>query len=304
MAPKIEAVFFDLGDTLVKISYVTLAKICRKISDEEKISLSTDEYTRAFHDEWKNRSSLSETKLVKNIKTDAEERERRYWRTFFDSLLFSLNIKPDNSELIEWLIDIYTAPQSFVCFDDVHHVLTELKRKGYTLGIISNAFPSADKILDHLNLRQYFKYIFLSFELPYAKPEFEIYQHVSNKTNIPIENIAFVDDRWSFVKSAQEARMNAWLLERIQEKPAVVHTNSFVQKIKNLPELVKQIEEVPNGEIGFHTRQKASHVSIDINQNFCRVPTKQFPIPFMGGDQLWQEKINSIYEFSSGHREI
>ncbi len=300
--PAIQAIFFDLGDTLVKISFATLAKICRKINADGGISLSMDEYTRAFHDEWKKRSSSSETKLVKGIKKDvAEESERRYWQSFFTSLLPSLGITSDQPKLIEWLIDIYTAPQSFVCFDDVYPVLSELKRKGFTLGIISNAFPSADKILDHLNLRQYFKYTFLSYEIPYAKPESGIYQYVAEKTNMQIESIVFVDDRWSFVKSAQEANMNAWLLERIQEKRTKVNTNSFVQKIKNLYELAEEIEKMPNDEADLHTEQKGYFASTDTDQNFCRFTTRQFPISLTGGDQQWQEQINrfnNIYEFS------
>ena len=303
--PAIQAIFFDLGDTLVKISYATLAKICRKINADGGISLSMDEYTIAFHDEWKKKSGSSETKLVKGIRKDiAEESERRYWQSFFTSLLPSLGITSDQPKLIEWLIDIYIAPQSFVCFDDVYPVLSELKRKGFTLGIISNAFPSADKILDHFNLRQYFKYTFLSYEMPYAKPESGIYQYVAEKANMPIESIVFVDDRWNFVKSAQDARMNAWLLERIQEKRTKVNTHSFVQKIKNLHELVEEIEKNPSSEVDLHTKQEASFNSIDVNQDFCELPTRQSSIPLTGGDQTWQEQINkinrisSIYEFS------
>ena len=296
--PAIQAIFFDLGDTLVKISYATLAKICRKINADGGISLSINEYTKAFHDEWKKRSGSSETKLVKGIKKDvAEESECRYWQSFFTSLLPSLGVTSNQPKLIEWLIDIYTAPQSFVCFDDVYPVLSELKRKGFTLGIISNAFPSADKILGHLSLRQYFKYTFLSYEMPYAKPESGIYQYVAEKANMPIKNIAFVDDRWVFVKSAQEANMNAWLLERIQEKRIKVNTNSFVQKIKNLHELVEEVEKISNSEADLHTEQKGYFSSTDTDQNFCRFPTRQSPISLTGGNQTWQE-INNTYGFS------
>lgn len=275
MASKIQAVFFDLGDTLVQISFVTLAKICKRISEVRGVPLNTDEYTRAFRNEWDNRSNPSETKLVKDIKTDADESERRYWRNFFKSLILSLGISSDQSELIEWLINIYTDPKSFVCFDDVYRVLSELKSKDLTLGIISNAFPSADKILDRLNLRQYFKYIFLSFELPYAKPETEVYHFVANKTNILIENIIFIDDRWSFVKGAQEANMDALLIERFPEKSPEVHTKSSVKKIRNLKELMEiinfsQVEEI-------NVPQEQEPFSIDRRDefwNFCKLPIK------------------------------
>jgi HAD superfamily hydrolase (TIGR01509 family) len=276
MASNIKAVFFDLGDTLVRISFVTLTKICKRISDIGGISLSTDKYTKAFHDEWKNRSSSSETKSVKGIETDvAEESERRYWRDFFENLLRSLTIQSDEPELIEWLINVYTDPKSFVCFDDVHQVLTKLEEKGLTLGIISNAFPSAEKILDYLKLRQYFKYIFLSFELPYAKPETKVYQFAAEKTNMPIENILFVDDRWPFVKGAQEANMNAWLIDRFPDEQARFSTKSLVNRIKNLKEIIEVIEFSQNEEIDMPRGQKSPSIARQGKLwNLCELPNK------------------------------
>ena len=263
MKPKIQAVFFDLGDTLVHISFATLARICQKISDIRGVPLSSDDYTRVFKDEWANRSDQSQTSSVKDIKTRAGEKERQYWQNFFESLLPSLGISLGQLELIEWLVDIYTDPRSFTCFNDVHSVLSELKNKGLMLGLISNAFPSADMILDHLNLRQYFKYIFLSFELPYAKPESRIYQFAAEKTNIPIENIIFVDDRWSFVKGAQEANMNAWLIERAPNESSIFYTKSLVNKIKNLKELRETIEFSQIEKINI---QK---LSLNTDKDFC-----------------------------------
>lgn len=269
----IQAVFFDLGDTLVKISDVTLTKICKRISGFRSTPLNTDEYTRVWINEWVKRSSPSETKLIKDIKTDASE--RLYWKYFVESLFPSLGISSDQPELIEWLIDIYTSPQSLVCFDDVHQVLSELKNKNLTLGIISNAFPSTDKILDHLNLRQYFKYIFLSFELPFAKPEPQIYQFAAEKTNIPIENIIFIDDRWSFVKGAQEANMNAWLIERFSEEQSGLFTKSLVNKIKNLKEIMEIVGFSQVEEINTSQEQKpSSSTHGDEFWNICELPIK------------------------------
>jgi len=278
MKPPIRAIFFDLGDTLVHISFATLAKICQKISGIRGVPLSSDDFTRVFKDEWANRSDQSQTSSVKDIKTRAREKERQYWQDFFESLLPSLGISSYQSELLDWLIGIYTDPRSFTCFDDVHSVLSELKNKGLTLGIISNAFPSADAILDYLNLRQYFKYIFLSFELPYAKPESLIYQFAAKKANIPIENIIFVDDRWNFVKGAQEVNMKAWLIERVPKESASSYTRSLVNKIKNLKEL-KEIKELKETiefsrieKINIIEGQKPSlNTDKDISWNLCEL---------------------------------
>jgi putative hydrolase of the HAD superfamily len=294
MEPKIQAIFFDLGDTLVKISYVTLAKICKKINEDGGISLDPSKYTKAFHDELKKRSNSSETKSVKNIKTDAEESERRYWRIFFESLLPNLGVTSKQSDLIEWLIGIYISPQSFVCFDDVHRVLSELKAKGFILGIISNAFPSADKILDHLNLRQYFKFIFLSFEIPYAKPESMVYQFAAEKANIPVENIIFIDDRWNFVKGAQEANMKAWLIERFPEKSSDLHTKSLVNKIKSLKELQEKtgILQIVENEIIQKQEKRSAFFSSDV----CVLgnPHEYNSSNLLALQNSWWEEVNYV----------
>jgi putative hydrolase of the HAD superfamily len=235
---QIQAVFFDLGDTLVKIGSTIENEICKKICEVRGTPLSVEEYTRASHEEWRRRSSSTATSAVKNIGCGAEEIERQYWWDYFRSLLPRLGLQSEQSELIKWLVDTYTDPRSFVCFPEVHTVLSELKNKDFILGIISNAFPSAGKVLDHLKLRQYFNYILLSFELPYAKPESTIYQFAAQEANIPIESIAFVDDRLSFVQGAEKVNMNAWLIDRFVDDPSRSTTQPLVlNKIENLREL-------------------------------------------------------------------
>jgi len=276
MMSTIQAVFFDLGDTLVHISPNTKAKICRKISAARGVQLNPDDYESVFHEEWKNRSDVSETVLVKDIRTDPSGSERLYWKGFFESLLPALGVSSYQADLIEWLIDVYTNPRSFVCFDEVYTVLFKLTEMGLILGIISNAFPSADKILDYHNLTPYFKYIFLSYELPYAKPEIGIYQLATQKTKIPLENTIFVDDRWSFVKGALEANMNAWLIERVPQKSSDSYTKSLVNKIKNLKELQTLVERSHTKNIS-HREQSLSIVpQKDINsmKNICELSTK------------------------------
>ncbi len=260
---QIQAILFDLDDTLVHITPVILTEICKRISEIKKTPVSVDDYTIVFLDVWNSRSNLKDAMRFKNIKHNAFESERQYWKNFFENLLPSIGMSPYQSGLVEWLIDIYTNPHSFNCFDDVYPTLSELQRKGLVLGIISNAFPSADRILDYLNLRRYFKYIFLSFELPYAKPEVEIYKFATEKVNLRIEDILFIDDQWIFVKGAQEANMNALLIERETETPREIHTTSLVRRIRSLEELLSMSELL-------QYKSQISHIESD--QNFCSLP--------------------------------
>jgi hypothetical protein len=124
MTPKIEAIFFDLGDTIVHISFPTAMKICNKIGEFRKKPISVRTYRAAFAKEWSNRSSLSDTESVKKTGANSEESERQYWKDFFESLLPSLEVKSYPSELVEELVDIYMDPRSFTCFDDVYRIKT------------------------------------------------------------------------------------------------------------------------------------------------------------------------------------
>jgi len=236
MLSSIQVIFFDLGDTLVRIKLEILQEICRTIGEKRGRPLEIHNYMADFRAEWSNHE-------IKNVTTHAQELV--YWRGFFYYLLKNLGL-PNSWSLIEEYTNTYSNPASFECFEDVHIVLPELQSRGYKLGLISNAFPSALRIIHDLKLREYFKYkyTFLSFEIPdkYIKPEPEIYRYSSKKANVNIGHTLFVDDRWSFVKAALEVGMQAYLIERFSEENKQLTTKSFVvPKIYDLYELRDKI---------------------------------------------------------------
>ena len=48
---------------------------------------------------------------------------------------------------------------------------------------------------EKLQLHQYMKDMFVSYQIGIRKPDIEIYQHVQNTLHLQAENIIFVDDR-------------------------------------------------------------------------------------------------------------
>ena len=231
MLSSIQVIFFDLGDTLVRIKLEILQDICRTINKKRRPPLEIHEYMADFRAEWSHHE-------IKDVTTHAQELV--YWRGFFYNLLKNLGL-PNSWSLVEKYADIYSDPASFECFEDVHIVLPELQSRGYKLGLISNAFPSAVRIIHDLKLREYFeyKYTFLSFEIPdkYIKPEPEIYRYSSKKANVDIEHTLFVDDRWPFVKAALDVGMQAYLIERFSEENKQLVIKSLVPRIYDLYEL-------------------------------------------------------------------
>ncbi len=165
----------------------------------------------------------------------------KFWNNFFSSLLVTLGVSAEKEKLARILAKIYSDGRSFECFEDVHEVLSELKAHGLKLGMISNAFPSAEETINRLELRQYFDHILLSYEYEYIKPEPQIYQLAVKNLDTEIDKSIFVDDRWTFVKAAIELGMDAYLIERITPYKKDLKTMSLVPRVSNLYELRNKI---------------------------------------------------------------
>ena len=239
MYPHIQAVFFDLGDTLVRIKSEILQVICNTIGKTRGNPLAVNEYMRAFQDEWNKHQKPLDKELIKGVVTLDDE--VGYWKNFFHSLLITLGVSSCQERLTESLAKIYSDSDSFECFEDVIQVLVELKARGLKLGVISNAFPSAEKIISQLELKQYFNYILLSFDFKYIKPEPQIYQFAVETLNVEVNKSIFIDDRWAFVKAAIELGMDAYLIERFSTPKINLMTKSLVPRINNLFELRDKI---------------------------------------------------------------
>lgn len=231
----IDAIFFDLGDTLVRIKLKILQEICKKIAEIRGQPLEINEYMDAFLKEWSYRSKPLDKQIIKSVNTT--EGEIQYWKGFFESLLPAFRIRSTQRELVEWLANTYSSSQSFECFEDVHTTLAELKLQGYKLGLISNAFPSANHIMKDLGLSQYFDYVLLSFEHQFLKPEPEIYQFAIDQLKVDVKKAVLVDDRAKFVNAAIDFGMNAYLIERFPNPKEKIVTKPLAPKISDLYDL-------------------------------------------------------------------
>ena len=82
-----------------------------------------------------------------------------------------------------------------VPYPDACDTLTELKARGYRLGIIANQNPGLEKRLEDWGLRQYFDVIVSSAEIGYAKPEREIFEKAFEMAGCMAEESVMVGDR-------------------------------------------------------------------------------------------------------------
>lgn len=223
-------VFFDLGATLVEIKPDLYEDSARRIAFLcGRPFIPAEELKSAEREEW-------DARLHENLQwVRTEKDEREYWKQFYKSALKRLGISSDPpSQLIDLLAGRAADPASFTCFPEVFDTLDELRRMGFRLGIISNAFPSARRILEYLGLARWFECITLSYECGCAKPDRDIYLHALQCANARPEEALFVDDRLDFVLGAKgvgiqrpilidrEGRSDGWKGKKISNLREVV----------------------------------------------------------------------------------
>lgn len=204
----IDTIFFDLGDTLVGTRPEVYTDSARRITAVGGRNVEVDDLRKAIKDEWCYRNGED----IQWVTT--EETETKYWKIFYRDVLRRLDIPEPPQPLLDVLSYNTADPDSFVCFADVNDVLSALQSRGIGIGLISNAFPSARRIMERFDLTHWFAPLVLSYEYFCAKPCPEIYRYALRYAGISPEQALFVDDRDKFIAGAVEVGMEARLIDR------------------------------------------------------------------------------------------
>ena len=239
MPPKF--IFFDLGNTLVKIKDEILENCATRIATEynlkpSRIDVKTiiEELKRAETNEW----NETEAERISQVKTS--QQELIFWIEFYTSVLKRLGIFAPTIELITFLAQIPMDWTSFDLFEDVPETLEVLKQQGFLMGIISNAFPSASHIVKYFGLAKWFDYIILSYEhdtMP--KPHPQIYEIAIKQAKIRINNkysLVYIDDRPSFAEGAFNANLGIYAILIDRELQAQDGLYEKITSLRQVPE--------------------------------------------------------------------
>ena len=188
MKPNIDAIFIDLGNTLRVL-----------IKDEQHQSSAREKITQLVG------TSESPDTLCELL--DERYKVYRKWA-------FQTRIEATESDLwTQWLLPDFPAEvispiateltyqyrQTMgkrILQQDARPVISELDKRGYQLGIISNVITSKE-IPDWLEadgLSNYFKSVVLSSLFRHRKPNPEIYWEAARRIGIPPEKCAYVGD--------------------------------------------------------------------------------------------------------------
>jgi HAD superfamily hydrolase (TIGR01662 family) len=140
-----------------------------------------------------------------------------FWLHFNRCLLEAVSIDGDLDELAEEVTDrVASTKLSYHCPEEGRHTLTELRKRGYGLGLITNR-ENVDhfyELLDQLELGPYFDLTLASGEVGIHKPEPGIFHAALERMNAtPGESIYVGDNYWADVIGAQRAGVTPVLLD-------------------------------------------------------------------------------------------
>lgn len=122
--------------------------------------------------------------------------------------------KADINSLAVDLINDFKTTKCWYLADGANEILSILKNRGITIGVISNFDPRLTEILHNVNIYDKIDFIVTSFEIGYTKPDREIFDHALKiLVNIsPKECLHIGDDLQNDYKAARDAGWNALLV--------------------------------------------------------------------------------------------
>lgn len=205
---KIKAILFDSGHTLnhPRTGNWFLPPRFQELVDSTLIRPDSDIFREAM------RPAFDYLMNHHLIRTESEEYEQ--FRKFYTLLLEECPYPPVTDELINALAwDNVYNDEKFVFFDDVHEVVKKLAPH-YQLGIVSDTWPSLERVFVNQGLRPYFSTFVMSSVYGVCKTEPTLFQIALEELAIEPQEALFIDDYENNLQVASVLGIQPLLIDR------------------------------------------------------------------------------------------
>lgn len=188
MKPDIDAIFLDVGNTLrivlPEVDFIVKAKA--DLMELVGAQVPEDEFFGTLESRWKAYRTMSKASLL-------EASEKELWTRHLLPDYPYEKIAPISGRLTRLWRD---HDGRRVPRPDVSHVVKELHRRGYILGIIANTITETEipDWMESDGLTEYFKAVVLSSKVGIRKPNPEIYWEAARRVGVESSKCAYVGD--------------------------------------------------------------------------------------------------------------
>ena len=231
---NIKAVVFDAGYTLLKPSkdeWFIPDSIFDIVDEKSFRALDKESYKRAYGAGYDFLDVIHD-----DVKT--EEKEYEQFLGFYKAFSKEVPQLGWDDEICKKLSFDHTYnDKKFVFYEDTKTCLEKLKGK-YLLGVLSDTWPSLDRIFRNYGIRDYFDAFVLSCDVGVFKPDEKIYHALIDAIGVEAESIVFVDDVLKNLDGAKALGIN----------PVQILREDFPKgnypTVSNLDELIKLLENI------------------------------------------------------------
>jgi putative hydrolase of the HAD superfamily len=210
MGNSIDTVLFDFDGTLVfhePDSFDVISAFCAEIGQP----LSAE----AAHLLRRRRHEYFADPIIRDQLNSFSPGE--FWQHFNRHLLEASGIEGDLDRLASRVTSRFADLEfTYYCPEDGRHALTELRGRGYRLGLITNRenVERFQELLDRVELWPYFDLILASGEVGVSKPEPGIFDAALERLGAKADQSLYIGDNyWADVVGARRAGVTPALLD-------------------------------------------------------------------------------------------
>ncbi len=233
---EVKVIFFDAGGTLIEIRDCvggTYSRAAREFGFEAEPVILQRNFERSFRRQppLAFPAGTPEAALI--------ELEKGWWRDLVSAVFDGLGSFPRFEEFFDEIFERFRDREFWRVYDDVAPTLTELKRRGLKLGVISNFDSRLYDVLRACRLDHFFDSIHISTRVGAAKPSSAIFQAALNYHAVEARQAWHIGDILrEDVEGAIAAGVNAVLLDRDNR----FAENAPAPRITSLEQIVTLLE--------------------------------------------------------------
>jgi putative hydrolase of the HAD superfamily len=247
MKPKLKAILFDMGSTLIEFENSTWDVLNQRCAREGYGFLKKRNLIEIGYDDfWNLLAKEFEKRWIESNKTLKEIKFEDMAVSLFDYL--GLNMTDGN--LTEFMKKYYQpVTDQITLIQGAGETLKFFKEKNLKLGLISNTiFPQRFHLeeLKRFALAQYLDLVLFSSEVGYKKPHPKIFETALERLDIAPDFIVFVGDRLDEdIGGAQNMGMTTILIPKDgRDYSAPIVPDARIERIAELPDIVAKLFDI------------------------------------------------------------
>ncbi len=182
-----KVIFFDVGYTIdypASGDWLFTKRFCE---------ICADRWKRYTEDQIREAKEAGMAYLGKNHLVRDEEEEVVQFIRFYRIVSEVLQLRLTEDEIREAAMDRTYNMDNYVIYPDARNVIQTLS-KTHKLGIISDTWPSIERQLRAIDVRQFFSFATYSFSLGVFKPDRRMFEDALQKCGHDAKETVFIDD--------------------------------------------------------------------------------------------------------------